>query len=84
MKLSRTTALTAALMTAALVTSQAQAGYGYGNTGYIPPGPFTPAFGGTNGYGGYGPRHGRAAYRPVARRHIYATAPGVHHYRYSH
>jgi hypothetical protein len=70
-------------------------GYGYGypsygyRTRYNPPGPFTPAFGGTNGYGGYGPAYGYGygtgyGYHPVVRRHIYATAAGVHHYRYSH
>ena len=60
-------------------------GTGYG-TGYIPPGPFTPAFGGTNGYGGYGtvavahPVTGRRIYatnHPVTGRRIYATAAGI-------
>ena len=55
-------------------------GYGYGS-GYS-----YPAYG--YGYGtGYSyPAYGayRAAYHPVVRRHIYATAAGVHHYRHWH
>src|SRR3974390_1014254 len=136
MKLLRTTALTAALMTAAipLLTSDAQAwrgwrgagwgwrgaalgaaavgtalaarsyygGYGYGypaygygyGTGYAYPaygygygtGYSYPAYG--YGYGtGYSyPAYSgyRAAYHPVIRRHIYATAAGVHRYRHWH
>ena len=58
--------------------------YGYG-TGYTPfPGPFAdwatdyryPFYGYGTGY--------RGAYHPVVRRHIYATAAGVHHYRHWH
>jgi hypothetical protein len=53
-------------------------GYGYG-TGYSYP---------SYGYGtGYSyPAYGayRAGYHPVVRRHIYATAAGVHHYRHWH
>jgi hypothetical protein len=55
-------------------------GYGY-DTGYS-----YPAYG--SGYGtGYNyPAYGayRSTYHPVVRRHIYATAAGVHHYRHSH
>ena len=70
-------------------------GYGTGYPGYTTfPGPFAdwatdyryPAYG--YGYGsGYGyPAYGayRAGYHPVVRRHIYATAAGVHHYRHWH
>ncbi len=54
--------------------------YGYG-TGYS-----YPSYG--YGYGtGYSyPAYGayRSAYHPAIRRHIYATAAGVHHYRHWH
>ena len=68
-------------------------GYGYG-TGYSYPaynsgyasGYSYPAY--SSGYAsGYSyPAYGtyRAAYHPVIRRHIYASAAGIHHYRHWH
>jgi hypothetical protein len=58
--------------------------YGY-STAYNPPGPFTPAFGGTNGYGGYSyPAYGYGTgygYHPVARAALYgAAAAGAGYY----
>ena len=110
MKLLRTTALTAALMTAAVpsLTSPAhawgwgRAGWGWGGVGVgLAAGALIggaiaassygwgyPAYGYGYGYGtGYSyPAYGayRAAYRPVVRRHLYATAVGVHRYRHWH
>jgi hypothetical protein len=119
MKLLRTTALTAALMTAAVpsLTSPAHAwgwgwrggGWGWGGVGVglaagaliggaIAASSYAygyPAYGYGYGYPAYGygygtdygyPAYGayRAAYHPVVRRHIYATAAGVHHYRHWH
>ena len=85
MKLIRTTALTAALMTASVpsLTTPANAwgwGYGYPYYGYIGYPAYYgygfayPAYGygyGSGYYGGY-----RAAYHPVIRHRIYARAVG--------
>src|SRR3974390_2939267 len=58
--------------------------YGYG-TGYTPfPGPFADwATDSRYPFYGYGTGY-RGAYHPVVRRHIYATAAGVHHYLHWH
>jgi hypothetical protein len=87
MKLLRTTALTAALMTAAvpMLTSPAHA-WGWGGSALT-----APYYGYGYGYSAYGSGYGTGysypgysyAYHPVVRRPIYATTVGVRrHWRY--